>query len=105
MADKYTLHIYPKAIQDIDGILDYIANQLHNPTAAIKLIDDFESALETVCAMPLCCPLANNEYVKEKNLRKLIVNNYIVFYRAKAETEQIEVLRVLYGMMNFKDIL
>ena len=68
MADKYALHIYPKAIQDIDGILDYIANQLHNPTAAIKLIDDFESALETVCTMPLCCPLANNEYVKEKNL-------------------------------------
>lgn len=85
MADKYALHIYPKAIQDIDGILDYIANQLHNPTAAIKLIDDFESALETVCTMPLCCPLANNEYVKEKNLRKLssIITSCFIGQRQK----------------------
>ena len=105
MADKYSLFIYPHAAKDLESIFDYIYNELHNPTAAYKQIDDFEKALETLCLMPLSCPLVNNEYTKERDLRKLIVNNYIVFYRAKAETERIEVLRVLYGMMNFKNIL
>ena len=105
MANKYSLYIYPQAAKDLENIFDYICNELHNPAAAYGQIDDFAKALETVCFMPLSCPLVNNEYTKERNLRKLIVNNYIVFYRAKEETERIEVLRVLYGMMNFKDIL
>ena len=55
--------------------------------------------------MPNSCPLVNNEYVKDKTLHKLIVNNYIIFYRVKDENQTIEVVRVLYGMMNFKEIL
>jgi len=38
-------------------------------------------------------------------LRKLLVNNYIIFYKINEENQSVEVIRVLYGMMNFKDIL
>lgn len=105
MENKYELVIYPQAAADMEGIFDYIYNQLCNPTAAFKQVEDFEKALDTVCCAPLSCPTVNNDYVKDRSLRKLIVNNYIVFYRPLQEEAQIEVVRVLYGMMNFKDIL
>ena len=105
MENKYELVIYPQAAADMESIFDYIYNKLCNPTAALKQIEDFEKALDTVCCAPLSCPMVNNDYVKDKSLRKLIVNRYIVFYRPQQDEARIEVVRVLYGMMNFKDIL
>ena len=56
-----------------------------------------------MCAFPESCPYINNEYVKDKSLRKLIVNNYIAFYRVR--DNEIQVVRVLYGMRNYEVLL
>ncbi len=88
---------------DMEQIFDYIAVELCNPTAAIGQINDFEKAFENVCTFPESCPYINNEYVKDKSLRKLIVNNYIAFYRIK--DNEIQVVRVLYGMRNYEPFL
>ena len=88
---------------DMEQIFDYIAVELCNPTAAIGQINDFEKAFENVCTFPESCPYINNEYVKDKSLRKLIVNNYIAFYRIK--DNEIQVIRVLYGMRNYEPFL
>ena len=100
---KYQLRIFPLARLDMEQIFDYIAVELCNPTAAIGQINDFEKAFENVCAFPQSCPTIHNEYVKDKSLRKLIVNHYIAFYRIK-DTE-IQVVRVLYGMRNYETLL
>ncbi len=100
---KYQLRIFPLARLDMEQIFDYIAVELCNPTAAIGQINDFEKAFENVCAFPESCSPINNEYVKEKSLRKLIVNNYIAFYRIK--DNEIQVVRVLYGMRNYETLL
>lgn len=105
MPSNYKINIFPKAAQDMEGIFDYIAETLCNKAAAIKQINDFETALLRVGQMPESCSLVSNEYVKEKTLRKLIVNSYIIFYRANKKEKEIEVVRVLYGMMNYIDIL
>lgn len=101
--NKYQLKIFPMARLDMEQIFDYIAVELCNPTAAIGQINDFEKAFENVCAFPESCPYINNEYVKDKSLRKLIVNNYIAFYRVK--DNEIQVVRVLYGMRNYEPFL
>ena len=43
--------------------------------------------------------------MKDRTLRKLIVNNYIVFYRADKNREEIQVVRALYGMMDYEKLL
>ena len=103
MASKYQLNIFPMAQADMEQIFQYIALELCNPTAALGQINDFERALDNVCAFPESCPYIRNEYVKDKTLRKLVVNNYIVFYRVK--NEEIQVVRVLYGMRNYEAFL
>ena len=103
MGNKLKLVIYPAAQEDMEQIFSYISEKLYNPTAAIKQIEDFENALDNVCLFPQSCPLTENEYVKDRTLRKLVVNNYIVFYRVK--NEEIQVVRVIYGMRDYAKIL
>ena len=103
MKNKYDLNIYPLAKQDMEQIFDYIAVELCNPTASLKLANDFERALQQVCSFPESCPFVNNQYVKDNTLRKLIVNNYIIFYRVY--NTEIQVVRVIYGMRNFESLL
>ena len=100
---KYQLKIFPMARLDMEQIFNYIAVELCNPTAAIGQINDFEKAFENVCTFPESCPYINNEYVKDKSLRKLIVNNYIAFYRVRGN--EVQVVRVLYGMRNYDSLL
>lgn len=100
---KYELKIFPMAQHDMEQIFDYIAVELCNPSAALGQIDDFERAFESVCAFPESCPYINNEYVKDKSLRKLVVNNYIAFYRFKGD--EVQIVRVLYGMRNYEVLL
>ena len=103
MGNEYRLKIFPLAQADMENIFSYIAEELKNPTAALKQIDHFEKAFETMIAFPEGCPKIENEYVKDKTLRKLIVDNYIAFFRIK--DEEIQIVRVLYGMRNYQDIL
>ena len=101
--NQYQLKIFPLARLDMEQIFEYIAVELGNPAAAIGQIDDFERAFETVCAFPESCPMINNKYVKDKSLRKLIVNHYIAFYRIK--NDEVQVVRVVYGMRDFEALL
>ena len=103
MGSDFVLKIFPSAQTDLESIFAYIANELKNPTAAFDQINDFEKAFESICAFPQSCPLVDNEYVKDKTLRKLIVNNYIAFFRVKEK--EIQVIRVLYGMRNYQNLL
>ena len=103
MENKFSLKIYPIAKSDLEGIFEYISNVLLNPIATINLINEFEKAFDKVCLFPNSCPFINNEYVKDKTLRKLMVKNYIAFYRVKEN--EVQIVRVLYGMSNYESLL
>ena len=103
MENKKTLKFYPSAERDLEEIFQCISIKLCNPDAAFNLINEFEKAFDNICYFPESCPLVNNESIKDKTMRKLIVNNYIAFYRVN--NEEVQVLRVLYSMRKYDDIL
>lgn len=43
--------------------------------------------------------------LKNYNFRKLIIKNYIAFYRVDENKELVNVERILYNKMNWKNIL
>ena len=95
---KYPLKIYPSAKKDLEDIFSYISIELSNYKAALDLIEKFEKALNNICYFPELCPLIDNEFVKDNNIRKLVVNNYNVFYRFI--NNEVQVVRVLSSMNN-----
>lgn len=103
MQNENTIVIFPKARHDLEEIFEYVSNTLINYMAATKLIEEFEEAFQRISLFPEICPLIRNDNVDDKTLRKLLVDNYIVFYRVK--NKEIQVVRVLHGMRNYEDIL
>ena len=105
MSEKYKLEIFPKAERDLEDIFEYIATELYSKEAARNLIEKFWDNLERIRIFPLSCPLTCNEAIFDKSLRKLVVSNYIIFYRVHEKVKAIQVIRILYGMQNYFDIL
>ena len=101
--EKFELRIFPLAKADLESIFYYISVTLCNPTAGLKQIGDFEKAFDNLRCFPESCPHIDNEYVKDRTLRKLVVNNYIAFYRIR--NNEIQVIRVLYGMRDYENLL
>lgn len=46
-----------------------------------------------------------DEFLKSKGYRKLIVDNYIVFYLVNELEKQVVIMRILYGAQNYRDLL
>lgn len=97
-ADNYTAVILPQAEKDITEILDYIANELSNPTAAKNLWADIKEAIGRARTFPYAMPLLKNEHItRGKKYRRLDVNNYVIIYKVVEELMQIRILAVFYG--------
>lgn len=95
MPNKYVLNIYPQAARDMESIFEYIAITLCNPTAAAKQVRDFEKALNIVCSQPESCALIQNEYVKDRTLRKLIVILFSIMETEKCLYHRIWVIMLI----------
>ena len=44
------------------------------------MLNKINDKFEEIKIFPKSAPLINNEYVKNKNIRKLLIDNYIAFY-------------------------
>ena len=75
----YNVHVLPSADDNLLKIAEYIANQLYNPEAAIKLVDDFETSILALKDFPNMYPVHESD-VGETVFRKMTLGNYLVFY-------------------------
>ena len=103
--NNYSLKFTPIALQDLDEIFSYISTKLFAESSALKLIDNIENSIMKISHFPFSCNLVLDEPLKSKGYRKLIVDNYIVFYLVNEEKKQVIVMRILYGASNYQNIL
>jgi plasmid stabilization system protein ParE len=47
---------------------------------------------------PFACSPVEDEFLRGKGYRKLIIDSYIAFYIVNEEEKQVVVMRVLYGL-------
>lgn len=92
----YKYRLMPSAVQDLQGIADYIVEQLSASESAIRLLEKVEEAIRSACAFPLSLPPVNDELLRMKGYRKILVDNYIVFVLPDQKNETLNVMRVLY---------
>jgi addiction module RelE/StbE family toxin len=105
MDKKYSIIIEKYAQKDLESIYNYICNNLVNKEAAIKLLNKIKEKFDSITLFPKSAPLINNNYVKNKNIRKLLIDNYIAFYEVDDVNKEIRIIRIMYGMQNFIDVL
>lgn len=93
-----------KAEEDLDSILNYIAMELSNPSSAKLFFDQVFNDLDRLCSFPKSCPVVNNDFLKINNIRKLIINNFLLYYIFDESNLKIIVLRIVYGKRNNNEI-
>ena len=105
MAYNFSYRFTEKAEQDLDEILHYISVDLVNPTAAQNLGRKVFEKIDMVRTFPESGAPVDNEFLADKTVRKLPVDNYVIYYKAHYEEKVISIIRIIYGKRNLDEIL
>lgn len=105
MEFEYSYRFTEKAVRDFDEILHYISVDLANPIAAQNLGKKVFEKIDVVRAFPDSGTPIDNEYLLDKAVRKLLVDNYIIYYKAYSTEKIISIVRIVYGKRNLDEIL
>ncbi|MEI6167086.1 MAG: type II toxin-antitoxin system RelE/ParE family toxin [bacterium] len=97
----YKLLITRSAEQDLDGIVDYIAVKLMNPSAASALLDIIGECYGSLKSTPRMFSECGDTYLKNKRYRKALIDNYLLIFRIDENSNTVYVLRFFYGAQDY----
>ena len=101
MDEKYKINLSIKAKDDLKSIVLYIKNNLNEPAIANKYAKIIREEIQTLEYSPQKFAIIDDSSIKNLNIRKLIIKNYIAFYRVNEENKVVNVERILYGSSNW----
>lgn len=93
----------PKAVEDLDGVKEYIENELKSPQAAKNAVKKIIDAYEGLAEFPELGSELETTNVVLKSYRHIVVDNYIVFYRV--HLGDVYVVRILHWLMDYLKFL
>ena len=105
MTSNYQYHFTKKAEADLDEILSYISIELSNPEAAASFLKDLLAVIASICSVPKIGSIVENEFLPDKEIRKSLVGNYVLYYLPDTEEKSIYILRILYGRRNLDELV
>jgi plasmid stabilization system protein ParE len=90
-----------RAFRDLDGIYAYIAKTLQEPGVALSLVNDLETAILSLDAMPHRCPERRVGAYANRGYRQLFVKNYTVLFRVNEKLKQVVTITIRYSSSAF----
>ena len=100
---KYNIEYSKESKQDLIGIKQYIKYNLQEPETANKLISKIRKEINALKDNPEIYAIIDDDIIKKLEIRKLIVDHYIIFYRIK--DNDIQIVRIMYGRRNWINLL
>lgn len=99
--DKYRVKLMSRAVRDLDGIYEYIANTLLEPETALNLVNQIENAILSLETMPYRCPERKRGSYANRGYRQLFVENYTAVFRIDEVKKMVVVVTVRYSPSEF----
>lgn len=101
----YKIEYLPIALKDMAEIVKYISHTLKNPEAASNLAESFIEKAESLLKFPYKNPVCQLIRPLKYEYRKILVENYIMFYKVDEEKKLVTVARVIYAKRDFSNLL
>ncbi len=101
----YKLEYLPVARRDMIEIVRYISQELHNPTAADQLAMELIEAGDSIPKFPYANPAFIPIRPLKHEYRKLLVQNYFMFYWVDEVKKLVTVARVVYARRDYERLL
>ncbi|MDD6995171.1 MAG: type II toxin-antitoxin system RelE/ParE family toxin [Candidatus Borkfalkiaceae bacterium] len=93
-----------KAGRELEDILQYISEDLCNVSAAASFGKKVFENIDALCSFPERGVLVQNDLVADKTVRRLVIDNYLLYYKIDETDSRIDILRIVYGKMNLEEI-
>ena len=102
---KYTVNISKTAGQDLEDIISYLKYDLSGDIIADKYKILFKQRIKNLEDMAASMPVLDEELTGYKNIRKINVRNYVIFYMIDEKNEKVLVLRIGHAFMDWEKYL
>lgn len=93
----YKIEYLPVAQRDLLDIVRYIKNDLNNVIVAKQFFNEVLEYIDKLQDFPYSYPVYIPLQPLTYEYRKLIVKNYLVFYRVDEENKIVTISRIIYG--------
>ena len=102
---KYTVNLSSEAVNDINGIYEYIAIALGEKDIAENMIYLIEKNILSLDEMPGRYKIYDNEPWKSRGVHIMPMKKYLVFYVIDENNKAVNVFRVIYGLRDIENVL
>lgn len=99
---KYIVELSETANQDLNNIISYLRYTLSGDIIADKY---FKQALRDLEDVAGSMPILSEELTGHKDIRKINVRNYIIFYIIDEEKSKVFVVRIGHAFMDWEKYL
>ena len=104
MSTTYSVIYSPQAFLDLTGLYEYIRFNLQVPKTAEKQVNRIKHAIRSLETMPMRYQLVEWEPWCSKEIRRVPVDNYTVFYQVDENQMTVTVIRIFYSGRNIENI-
>ena len=102
---KYNIEFSSEARKDLKAIICYIADNLQEHNIATKLSNKIKENIYNLSENPKIYKVIDDMFLKKLQLRKCIVDNYLIFYKVIDEEKVIQIVRIMYKRRNWINLL
>ena len=102
---KYIVEVSETAEQDLENIISYLRYDLAGDIIADKYKILFKQELRKLEDVAESMPILDERLTGHKNIRKVNVRNYIIFYIVDEETNKAFVVRIGHAFMDWEKYL
>jgi toxin ParE1/3/4 len=102
---RYEVYVSLEAETDLQGIKEYIENELKNPETAKSIISKMKNNILSLETMPYRFNLVADGRLAASGIRKIMVGNYLIFYNTSEQEKTVNIVRVLYAGRDWENII
>lgn len=95
--DSYRIIITPDAEYDLIELQNYITDVLLSREIAKRYIHTIRTEISSLSEMPARHKPVDDEPWHSRGIRKIMVNNFFVYYRIDEEQKKVFILNVIYA--------
>lgn len=102
---KYKVEISNQAKKDLKDVLIYIKDNLHEPNISKNIYKKIIDKINSLEINPKKYQMLNHIVIKNAEVRKITLKNYLIFYKIYEKEKEVQVLRILHNKRNWKELL